>query len=187
MWGETGRYPLIYQSIRLTLNYYKRLLKTPVNSLVHAALKEQKSLKLPWYKNIEPLLKLDEIFNVDHVSAHLVLKSHQNSTNTKYNLCTKSNPITSLIPISQYFPSILNLPKAVPLRSEKFRVQTIVNTLSNHFTNCWEHEKSNSTKLTFYHSCKKKFGKEIYLDVTKGFERRSSTTKLRISAHELGI
>ncbi len=26
VWGESGRYPLIYQSIRLTLNYFKRIL-----------------------------------------------------------------------------------------------------------------------------------------------------------------
>ena len=35
VWGETGRYPLIYQSIRQTLNYY--LLKAPKNSLVYSA------------------------------------------------------------------------------------------------------------------------------------------------------
>ena len=48
VWGETGRYPIIYQAIRLTLNYYKQLLKAPKNSFVYAALKEQKKLKLPW-------------------------------------------------------------------------------------------------------------------------------------------
>ena len=75
VWGETGRYPLIYQSIRLTLNYYKRLLNIPKNSFVFAALKEQKSLKLPWFKNIESLLKLDEIYNLDHVTAFRTIVS----------------------------------------------------------------------------------------------------------------
>ena len=60
-WGKTGRYPLIYQSICLTLNYYKRLLEVPKHSFVHSALKDQIKFKLCWYKNIEPLLKLDEI------------------------------------------------------------------------------------------------------------------------------
>ena len=79
-WGETGRYPLIYQSIRQTLNYYKHLLKAPKHSLVNAALKEQNLLKFPWFKNIEPLLKLDEIFHLDHVSAHRILKNQSNTT-----------------------------------------------------------------------------------------------------------
>ena len=74
VWGGTGRFPLIYQSILQTLNYYKHLLKAPNYSLVSAALKEQKLLKLPWFKNIEPLLKLDEIFQLGHVSVHRVFK-----------------------------------------------------------------------------------------------------------------
>ena len=43
IWDETGRYPLIYQSIRLTLNYYNRLLQVPKKSYVYAALQEQKN------------------------------------------------------------------------------------------------------------------------------------------------
>ena len=74
-WGETGRYPLIYQSLRLTLNYYKRLLEMPKHSFVHAALKEQIKLKLCWYKNIEPSLKLDNIYHLDHVTAHQYLST----------------------------------------------------------------------------------------------------------------
>ena len=58
VWGETGRYPLVYQSIRQTLNCYKHLLKVPKNALVSAALKGQKLLKLLWFKNIEPLLNV---------------------------------------------------------------------------------------------------------------------------------
>ena len=59
--------------------------------------------------------------------------------------------------------------------------------LKDHFIQCWEHEKSTSAKLSFYHEHKKKFAREIYLDVTKGFSRRYSTTKLRISSHDLEI
>ena len=33
----------------------------------------------------------------------------------------------------------------------------------------------------------KKFAREVYLDVTKGFSRRYSTSKLRISSHDLAI
>jgi hypothetical protein len=47
VWGETGRYPLVYQSICLTLNYYKRISTLSPDSLLAAALREQKSMKLP--------------------------------------------------------------------------------------------------------------------------------------------
>ena len=50
VWGETGRYPLIYQSLRLALDNYKRLQNLPDSTFAHAAMKEQKAMKLPWYK-----------------------------------------------------------------------------------------------------------------------------------------
>ena len=73
VWGETGRYPLIYQSLRLTLNFYKRLQKLPDSSFAKAALTEQVQLKLPWLSYIEPITKLDAILHLDHVSAHRIL------------------------------------------------------------------------------------------------------------------
>ena len=73
------------------------------------------------------------------------------------------------------------------LPSGKFRVQNVIKTVSDHFIACWEKEKSVSTKLSFYNECKHKFARESYLDVTKGFSRRYSTSKLRISAHDLEI
>ena len=79
VWGETGRYPLIYQSLRLALNYYKRLQNLPDSTFAHAAMKEQKAMKLPWYQNLEPLMKLDEIFHLDHVKAHRLIKSKGNA------------------------------------------------------------------------------------------------------------
>ena len=57
IWGETGRYPLIYQQIKLTLKYFERINKMKPGPLVQAALYEQKSMLLPWYKVIEKLQK----------------------------------------------------------------------------------------------------------------------------------
>ena len=165
VWGESGRYPLIYQSIRLTLNYYKRLLTLPDSTFVKAALHEQKTLNLPWFKNIEPLLKLDEVFHQDHVTAFRTIKNIKS---------VKTNKTSD--------------PKSIkPLPSRKFRVQNIIKMLTEHFVACWKHEKSKSNKLTFYNACKNKFGRETYLDVTKGFSRRYNTTKFRISSHDLEI
>ena len=165
VWGESGRYPLIYQSIRLTLNYYKRVSAADDNTFIKAALKEQKLLKLPWFKNIEPLLKLDEIFHMDHVTAYRTIKNKNVISNSP-------RGSTSIIK---------------PLPSQKFRVQNIIKTLTEQFIACWKHEKSVSPKLSFYNNCKGKFARESYLDVTKGFSRRYSTSKFRISSHDLEI
>ena len=118
VWGETGRYPLIYQSIRQTLNYYKHLLKAPKNSLVSAALKEQK-----------------------------------------------------------FWTSYRSFKKSQPMSSKFFRTRTIEKILNNHFVECWEYEKSQSPKISFYHLHKHKFAREAYLNDTKGFSRRYNTTK----------
>ena len=180
-WGETGRYPLIYQSIRLTLNYYKRLLEVPKHSFVHSALKDQIKFKLCWYKNIEPLLKLDEIYHLDHVTAYQYLAK---SSAKPPKLCSEENTTSTNLP---FLNDLSSLVKAKPLPSKKFRVQNIVTTLENHFIQCWEHEKCNSSKLSFYNTHKIKFARETYIDEVKGFSRRYNTTKLRISAHELEI
>ena len=73
------------------------------------------------------------------------------------------------------------------VHSKQFRVGKVMETLKKHFTECWELSKSSSPKLEFYHSIKGNFNKEPYLDFCKGFSRRYSTTKLRISAHQLQI
>ena len=170
VWGESGRYPLIYQSIRLSLNYYTRLNKIDSSTFVSAALREQKLLNLPWYKNIESLLKLDEIYFADHVTAHRTLNNK------------------SYIPHPQILPENLKgLKCETPLPSRRFRVNNISENLSTHFKACWEHEKSISSKLSFYHSIKKKFARESYLDTVNKFSHRYSTSKLRISAHDLEI
>ena len=51
-WGESGRRPLIYESIKFTLNYYNRLTKLNKSLFVSLALQEQIKLKLPWYSNL---------------------------------------------------------------------------------------------------------------------------------------
>ena len=181
VWGETGRYPLIFESIRLSLNYFKRLETLDRNSFVSAALREQKALNLPWIKNITTLTKIDEIYSLDHVAAHRAtqstLKSHR-PTSTSEPL--RNHPLLT-IPNHDYSQ------KLKPLPSKKFRVGKVLETLKSFFTSCWEQVKSTSPKLEFYHSVKEKFYKEPYLDICKGFSRRYSTTKLRISAHKLQI
>ena len=139
VWGETGRYPLIYQSLRLTLNFYKRLQKLPDSSFAKAALKEQVQLKLPWFSYFEPITKLDEIFHLDHVSAHRILNSKKVSNKP---LCNKN------------INSLSGLRSANPLPSKKFRVEEVIKILTKKFVQSWEDGKSSSSKLSFYNIIK---------------------------------
>jgi len=46
VWGDSGRYPLIYESINLTLKYTQRLHNLRDGSLVSLAFQEQKNMHL---------------------------------------------------------------------------------------------------------------------------------------------
>ena len=155
-----GRYPLIYQSLRLALNYLKRLQNLPYSTFAHAATKEQKAMKLPWYQNLEPLMKLDEIFHLEHVKAHRVIKSKGNadSIEPRWELNRNNNNLTN---------KLMQLENVRPLPSEKFRVKNVIDKLSNKFAQCWQFEKSVSSKLSFFDSVKQKIARETYLDSSK--------------------
>ena len=175
-WGETGRYPLVYQAIRLTLNFYKRLQNLPNSSFAKAALKDQKLFKLPWFSYIEPLTELDEIFKLDHVSANRILNSKGRPTQLRIKpSCNKK------------ISSLSGLREDNPLPSKKFRVEEVMKNLTQKFVQSWEDGKSSSTKLSYYNVIKQKFAREPYLDCSKGFSQRYYTTQLRISAHDLHI
>ena len=51
-WGDSGRYPLIFEALKLSVDYHERLKKLNDNSLLLAAYTEQVSLNLNWYKHI---------------------------------------------------------------------------------------------------------------------------------------
>ena len=60
VWGDTGKYPLAITSIKQVINYYERISAEPGGedsepSLVHHAIKEQKTLRLPWQQVIEEI------------------------------------------------------------------------------------------------------------------------------------
>ena len=78
-WGETGRYPLIYECLKLTLNYIQRLKCHDKNSLVFLAFKEQQKLKLEWFRHIEPILTIDPSYSTDHVTLYKHNVSHSNT------------------------------------------------------------------------------------------------------------
>ena len=71
--GESGRYPLIFKCINLTLKYTQR----KDNSLVSLASKEQMNLKVDCYRGLEPVVELDPCFSTDYVTAYRTLKNNQ--------------------------------------------------------------------------------------------------------------
>ena len=175
MWGDTGRYPLIYQAIKLTLDYYKRVENLKTSSIVSAALREQKQMNLPWYKTIKGLLEIDKIYHQDHVSAYRTL----------YPLKSKSFlPPEACRPTSN---SCLGQ-RLIPEKSEKFRPLHIVKQCKEHFVGCWKQTMNTSPKLNlFYAKIKNKFEEEPYLKHMNNAANKYRTTRLRISAHDLEI
>ncbi|NRB82033.1 MAG: reverse transcriptase family protein, partial [Saccharospirillaceae bacterium] len=215
-WGDSGRYPLIYQGIKLTLNYLKRLDDMGEGSFVYAALQDQKKLNLPWYKNIEPILKLDERYNMDHVTAASNSVTNTNIINNNTNTTTNNNNINKIeIPddkckkssgkvssflihngfirapdchrFNVHFDQVSHLEIAEPVISKIFDPNKIFKITLDHLKKCWSYNKSISSKLTFYHSIKHEFKREFYLSVIKKANYRHSLSKLRVSAHDLSI
>jgi hypothetical protein len=70
VWGESGRYPLLYECINLTLKYVQRLGMINDSSLVKLAFMEQRKETLDWYRHLEPILRLDPCCSADPFTAH---------------------------------------------------------------------------------------------------------------------
>ena len=185
LWGESGRFPLIYQSLKLTLSYFKRILNSNKNSLVYAALTEQIRLNLPWYKNVEGLAKLDEIYDKNEISAFKIINKDRP---LKMKLLNNAKERVYSHDSLRLREQLSHLRTATPISSKQFRIPVTLEKLRNHFVRCWEFEKSNSKKLAlFYDEVKQSFGREQYLDNVDNPASRYSTTKIRISAHDLEI
>lgn len=175
-WGETGRYPLIYEAINLTLKYVKRLQNCDDSSLVSLAFQEQQKNNLEWFRGIEPILKIDESYTTDHATLY------------KQNISQNTQP-TPLIDTIIFNGIIKRLPQQTikPHISQTFTPHIILKALKLNFKSSWQHSKSKSSKLEFYHSVKSEFSKENYLTMVDDFYDRANLSKLRISAHELSI
>ena len=182
-WGETGRYPLAYECIKLTLNYMQRLRKLSSNcnnSLVCLAYKEQQKSKLEWYSRMEPLLRLDSTYATDHVTVY------KNCLRSEPDNPSPSQPDNTLI-FNNKIKHISVDQTILPMISRHFTPHIIIKSLKTQFKQLWNKSKEKSPKLEFYHKHKSDFVREHYLDCVKNFYDRASLTKFRISAHDLLI
>ena len=57
-WGETGRYPLHTDAMKMSIDYFVRVKNSETNTLLHAAFTEQHRLKLEWYCNMNTFIDL---------------------------------------------------------------------------------------------------------------------------------
>ena len=191
-WGETGRYPLVYEAARLTLKYVKRLKDLKNDSLVKLAYIEQVNLDLDWHRGVENLLKQDPCYSVDHVTAHHIRTSNQSTQHSsQYGSSQKpktfSKPERENFLIHNGFKKRLPSQRVKPSNSKAFTIHTIMKLLKTHFKGHWLAGVRSSSKLEFYAKTKGDFGKESYLDNVKKFYDRVNFTRLRISAHRLEI
>ena len=179
-WGESGRYPLIYECLNITMKYITRLKSTNTNSLVSLAFREQQRLQLDWFRHMEPILKLDPAYTSNHVSAYNIMhnSSHSpNPTNKKPSDFLIHNGFVKKIPNQTLSPEI----------SQHFTAHIVMKNLKLHFRKTWSYTKEHSPRLEFYNQVKSKFMLEEYLSQVNNYYDRANLTKLRTSAHELQI
>ena len=187
VWGESGRYPLIFERINLTLKYFERLQKLNNNSLVELAFREQRQMNLDWYKGIESVLRVDPCYTADHVTAYnnlSIKSSHQTSTpiSQSQHITTKEDFL-----IHNGFKRRLPSQTVKPLLSEIFTKHVIIKSLKFKFKESWSSAINASSKLEFYKKIKQEFTKESYLDLVQNYYDRIHLTRLRISAHRLEV
>jgi hypothetical protein len=176
-WGETGRYPIAFEGINLTLKYIARLKSLNGSSLVSLAFKEQQNLQLAWYSGIEPVLRLDPCYSTDQATLFKA-QLHRHASN----IPQKENFL-----IHNGFAKKLPAQTLKPLISKHFSAYTIMKRIKTIFKESWTQHKTSSPKLCFYNSVKQVFSKELYLDRVNNYYDRANITRLRISAHRLEI
>ena len=177
-WGESGRHPLIYEAVNLTLKYFKRLQGLKDNSLVSLAIKEQIDLNLDWYKGIKQILQLDSQFSENHVALYRA-KNNKPSSPTL--------PHKEIFLIHNGFKKRIPQQKVTPNISRAFTPHHIMKQLKGSFKSIWRSSINSSSKLHLYSTLKTHFTKEHYLDLIKTYQDRANMTRIRISAHRLEI
>ena len=183
VWGDSGRYPLLYESINLTIKYAQRLQNLKNDSLVSLAFKEQKNMKLDWYRGLEPILALDPSFTADHVTTFRKL----NNTHSKHSSENHSKLPKEDFLIHNGFKKRIPSQSVHPIGSKLFTPHIILKVLKARFRESWGTTINTSRKLQFYRELKSNFTKENYLDHVTKYTDRANVTRLRISSHRLEI
>jgi len=65
VWGDSGRYPLAIEALKLSVDYFYRLEALPPDSLTHLAFLDQRSLNLTWFQSMK---MITSAYNADSAS-----------------------------------------------------------------------------------------------------------------------
>ena len=86
-WGDTGSYPMIFKCIRLSINYFQRVIGLPITNFTRAALTEQINLGLSWYSGIKGIITCFDELNP---SEYKISSSETTNATALSDLCSVS-------------------------------------------------------------------------------------------------
>ena len=92
-WGETGKFPMVIEFIKLSVDYFKRVMGLPKTQLVKAAMEEQIRLQLPWYVSMKSVL---ESFNKIAPSQYEVNSSSFLNATLLSDLCSATTTASNI-------------------------------------------------------------------------------------------
>ena len=90
-WGDSGRYPLFTDALKLSIDYFMRAKTIHENTLLHEAFTEQKTLNLDWYKNMNTIITLYNSGKSKYPSIN-IRKNMQTLFSTKWTEAKISSP-----------------------------------------------------------------------------------------------
>ena len=90
-WGDTGRYPLFTDALKLSTDYFFRAQIIRDTTLLHEAFVEQKTLNLEWYRNMNSITNMYNSNVSKHASIN-IRKSMQTLFCTKWVEAKNSSP-----------------------------------------------------------------------------------------------
>ena len=98
-------------------------------------------MNLYWYKNIKTLLKLDNLYHMDHVSAFKYLHQEKDIT-------TDSSQHSNHLNNSQ-LNKYKHLKPINPISCKKYRIEPIMKSLKDHFQSVWNKKRKTPPSYFF--------------------------------------
>ena len=85
VWGETGRYPLLFNACKLSVDYYERVCNVDETTLLGKSFIEQKKLNLDWHVNMSNLIdKYYDDNTTIRIRSTNVLRTMENQFSTRW-------------------------------------------------------------------------------------------------------
>ena len=105
IWGDTGRYPLIFNAIKLAIDYFERVALSSPDTLIRKSFEEQRNLNLEWYTNTSAIIDKFGTGRSPLASTNAMYNMHHQFVNDWQNGLTKSTKLDFYKSIKQDFKS----------------------------------------------------------------------------------